>query len=81
MWSFHYQSVIAGFVKASPACLVHKQTAEAEKLGSRIGLASLEANNTDLVNATLDLFEEGQKRTFLHPKKDYVLIVGKAGTG
>ena len=34
-----------------------------------------------LVEETLNMLEEGRTRIHLHPKKDYVLIVGKAGTG
>jgi hypothetical protein len=38
-------------------------------------------NKAELVNETLNLLEEGRRRIALHPKKEYVLIVGKAGTG
>jgi hypothetical protein len=53
------------------------------KSGSEENLGSLKnANITDqLVNETLNLLEEGRQRIFFHPKKEYVLIVGKAGTG
>jgi hypothetical protein len=35
----------------------------------------------NLVVETLSLLEEGRRRMSYHPKKEYVLIVGKAGTG
>ena len=34
-----------------------------------------------LVNETLTMLEDGQKRIKFHPSKDYVMLVGKAGTG
>jgi hypothetical protein len=37
--------------------------------------------NYTLVGETLKLLEEGTKRIKYHSKKEYVLIVGKAGTG
>ncbi len=37
--------------------------------------------NYTLVEETLKLLEEGMRRIIYHPKKEYVLIVGKAGTG
>ena len=35
----------------------------------------------DFVNKTLKLLEDGPRMIDFHPKKEYVLIVGKAGTG
>lgn len=37
--------------------------------------------NDTLVLKTLELLEEGRTKMSYHPKKEYVLIVGKAGTG
>jgi hypothetical protein len=37
--------------------------------------------NDALVMETLQLLDEGRRRITYHPKKEYVLIVGKAGTG
>jgi hypothetical protein len=43
--------------------------------------ANVKAESPDLVKETLKLLEEGQKKIEYHDNKEYVMMIGKAGTG
>jgi tRNA(His) 5'-end guanylyltransferase len=45
------------------------------------GQANVKAKTQDLVERTLELLEDGRKKIKYYDSNEYVMIIGKAGTG